>query len=369
MKIWRVITVLVLCLVLAGCISCNLFGGEEEVSEQLVEVVRGDLTVTVSGSGNIKVSDDIRLAFSVGGRVDRIYVGEGDEVNEGDELAKLETDTLELALAQAEVACSQAQVAVTQAEVTLRTAEYNLEQAQAVYALSDERVAIAELQVEVAQQSLELAKQSLALADQSLAQAQKQLGEATITAPFDGIVASVGVDEKDTIFPSTTVIYLIDPGNMELEVQVDEIDIIGVKLGQRTMIELDALSALQLEGKVSSISLVPAIGGGVVVYEVRVDFDVPEGVGLRTGMSATADIIVAERKDVLLVPDRAIKQDSEGNAVVEVSRVGGEREERVVVIGVSDGFQTEILSGLSEGEVVVESRSTSESLGLGLFGQ
>jgi len=345
-------------------------------------------------------------------------------------LARLETDSLELALTEAqvaqtraEVAVIQAEVTITEAQVTLETAEYNLEEAQDLYARPDiltaraavseaqsyldyaeqmlaqssttkdiktwtnevayaeetlraaevrlnemlsapdtEEVAIARLQVEAAQQSLELAgqslelnKQSLELAKQSLETTRKQLDEATITAPFDGIIASVYVEEGDVVSPPTMapqiVAHLIDPSSMELNVEVDEIDIIEVKPGQRAIIEVDALPALPLEGKISSISLLPTEEAGVIVYDVKIEFDVAEDIGLRAGMSATADIVIAERSNVLLVPDRAIKQDSQGNPIVEVM-VNGQSEERTVVTGISDGFQTEILDGLDEGEVV-----------------
>ncbi len=417
-KGWRIVTVLLLCLVLTISISCNPFGGKEEVIDELVEVVRGNLMVTVSGSGNIAVHNEVKLTFGVAGRVDRIYVEEGDKVKKGDVLAKLETDALELALTQAKVALTKVQVDITQAEVALKTAEYNLEQTQETYTLADikaaeadvviakrdlddvlwtlskyeegtpgwesyqkvvsyaqtrvnaaqdkydamlsgadnEEVAIKRLQVELAKQSLELTKQSLELTDQSLAQAQKQLREASIAAPFDGVVAEVGVDEKDTVSTATTIVHLIDPGSMELKVEVDEIDVTEVKLGQRAIIELDALAGLPLEGKVSFISLLPKEEGGVITYDVKINFDVPEGVGIRTGMSSTADIVVAERTNVLLVPSRAIEQDSQGNTVVKVM-VSEQIEERTVVTGISDGFQTEIVEGLEEGEVVIEKQA------------
>ncbi|MFC1932805.1 efflux RND transporter periplasmic adaptor subunit [Chloroflexota bacterium] len=413
MKNWRIVTVFLLCLVLASVTACNPFGGETEVNEQLVEVVRGDLAVTVSGSGNTEVSNEMKLSFGIAGKVDKIYVEEGDEVRKWEVLAKLETDALELAVSGAQVAVIQAQVAITQAQVALQTAEYNLEQTRDLYTLADvkvaeadvdeaeryidevlykllkyepgspgeefwqkvlihaqsrlnaaedkleamlsgtdaEAVAIERLQVELARQSLELVKQSLELADQSLAQAQKQLNEATITATFDGVVADVGVDEKDTVSTATTIVHLIDPSSMELEVEVDEIDVVEVKVGQRAIIEIDSLPALPLEGKVSFINLLPTEQGGVIVYDVKIEFDVPEGVGIRAGMSATAEIVIAERSNVLLVPDRAIKQDSQGNSIVEVM-VNGQIEERTVVTGISDGFQTEIVNGLEEGEVV-----------------
>lgn len=418
MRHWRIVIVLLITLVLIGTIGCNPFGsGEAETTEQLVEVVRGDLAVTVSGSGNIEVSNEANLAFGSGGKVAEIYVNEGDQVSPGNVIAKLDTSSLELALVQA-------QVTQTQAQLTLETAQYALEQTQALYpkpaevsaaqlAVSGARQAVdyAELQLdkaitpydierwtkelkeaeenlraaefnlskvlstpdaeEVALKRLqvEVAQQSLELADKSLELAQKQLDEAIITAPFDGIIAKVYVEEGDIVSPPTmapkTIAYLVDLTSMELEIEVDEIDIATVQPGQRAVIEVDALPDLKLEGKVSSISLVPKEASGVVVYDVKIELGIAAEAGLRVGMSATADIIIAERSDVLLVPDRAVTQDSQGNPVVEVM-VNGQAEEREVVIGISDGFQTEIVVGLEEGEKVVERRSRSQPSG-GLF--
>ncbi|MFC1904947.1 HlyD family secretion protein, partial [Chloroflexota bacterium] len=365
----RIVTTLLLCLVLVGSISCNpLDSKEPEPPQQPVE--QEDLTVTVSGSGNIEVSNEMKSTFGVAGKVDEIYVEEGDEVSEGEVLAKLETDALELALTEAQVALNEAQVAenktkvaVTQAEISLRNANIDLEETQDKYTLQDirsvqaevlvakrdleeafislstkypgssgeevgqkkviqaqsrldtaedkldamlsdfdtEKIAIKKLQVEVAEQSLAIAQQSLEpawqsveLARQSLKLAQKRLDEATITAPFDGAVARVDVDEKDTVSTTTTIVHLIDPKSMELNVEVDEVDIAEVKLGQRAIIEIDALPDLPLEGMVSSISLLPTIETGLVMYDVKIEFDVPEGTVLRAGMSATADIVIAE---------------------------------------------------------------------------
>ena len=203
----------------------------------------------------------------------------------------------------------------------------------------------AELKMEKAQ----LAKEKAQLA---LDEANDELEKAVIIAPFDGVVASVGAEEGDTVLTTTTIVHLIDLTTMELKAEVDEIDIAEVKPGQRAIIEVDALPALQLDGEVISISLLPEVEEGVVLYEVKIGFDVPQGSGLRAGMSATADIVIDERSDVLLVPDRAIKQDSLGNTVVSVM-VNGQLQERPVVIGISDGYQTEIVDGLEEGEVVV----------------
>jgi HlyD family secretion protein len=411
MRKGKIIGVLLLSLILAGSIACNPFGGdEEEASQQLVEVVRGDLAISVSGSGNIEVSDEGKLAFGVGGRIDRIYVEEGDSVTEGDVLAGLDTDDLELALTQARVALAQAQVAVNTANVTLRTARHSLDEAQDLYTWPEikvaeadvddaeaflqyvlekglsgatliyaqasldaaeavldamiydydtEEVAIKKMEVALAEQSLELSQLSLEQAQQSLKYTQEQLDEATITAPFGGVIAKIYAEEEDVIPPPTMasqpIIHLVDLTTMELNVEVDEIDIPEVEPGQRAIIDVDALRDVEFEGEVLTISPVAKEEAGVILYEVKVGFNVPEGSGLRVGMSAEADIVIVDRSNVLLVPDRAITKDSEGNPVVMVV-VNEQTEERPVVIGISDGFDTEIVSGLSEGEVVVVER-------------
>ncbi len=437
----RIMIVLLLCLVLTS-ISCSPLGQSGSVAAtQTVEVVSGNLTVIVSGSGDVELVKEQKLAFGAAGKIERIYVKEQEKVSEGQVLAKLETDALEYALAQAQVAYAQAQASVIQAQIAVKQAEITLESAKiarfqstkfqwpevevaqadvdkAKYSVQyaydrlkeattdadkanwsrlvivaeddlvkaedrlnvilsgtpvDELV-IKRLQVEVAEQSLELAKQSLELAikspevaRQSLELAQKHLDEATITAPFDGIVASVPVKERDVILSSaTTIIHLIDPSSMQLKIEVDEIDISLVKAGQRAIIEIDALSALQLEGKVSSISLLPTKKTGTTVYDVKISFDIADDSGLRDGMSATADIVVAERTNALLVPDRAINEDTPGKPTVEVM-VNGQIEERAVVTGISDGFQTEIVDGLEEGEMVVEKLPRTTSSASGLF--
>jgi len=431
-KIWRVIAAsLLLCLVLFGAVACNAFGGGQDNTTQLFEVVRGDLVVSVSGSGSISATREAKLTFGTSGRIDRLLVAEGDGVAEGEVLTRLETGPLELALAQAEagqaqagIAQSQAQIAQvqaqaartqaeaalaqaqanrTQAQIALDEAEDNLEDAedyldrlrrflakndsslkdaeaqfetarlgfeaaQSQLEAADLQVEAAKLQLEIAGAQLDLVEPQLEAADLqvrvaelALAEAEKQLERATITAPFAGVVTSVGADEGDTVLAATPVIYLVDLNHMELKAGIDEVDIPGVKLEQRATISLDALPDLELEGEVSALSLTPTVQAGLVVYEVTISFDAPPDSGLRLGMSEAVDIIVSEHSNVLLVPDRAIRKDSQGNTVVKVM-AGEQVQERPVVTGTSDGFQTEIISGLSEGEkVVIETQTRAES--------
>ncbi|MFC1903029.1 efflux RND transporter periplasmic adaptor subunit, partial [Chloroflexota bacterium] len=214
---------------------------------------------------------------------------------------------------------------------------------------------------------LQMEKASLALD-----MAMDEMGKSVMVAPFDGVVAVVDVKEKDNLssidYSTRTILELIDPTIMELEAEVDEIDIPGVKQGQKAIISIDALPGAEFVGKVTSISSLSTEESGVILYKVKIGFDVPEGSELKSGMSATVDVIINERNDVLLVPSRVVGQDSSGNPVVKV-KVDEQIEERQVVIGISDGYETEIVSGLSEGDIVVlEKKAKTESSG-GLFGQ
>ncbi|MBA7661496.1 Macrolide export protein MacA [subsurface metagenome] len=362
MKSWRVITFLLLCLALAGSMACNPFGAanQEEISRQLVKVVRGDLNISVSGAGNIDVSKEENLTFeSSSGRVDKIYVSVGAKVSKGEvlaELAPLDTDALELALTQAQIALETAKYNLDEAEYNVDEAEDNLHQVETEYYIrhrvSYDRVKMAEEKVRLAEDRVRIAEMKLEAAELELAQAEKKLANETITAPFDGVVVSVDADEGDTVSATTTIVRLIDLTSLELPVQVDEIDIPKIKLNQKAIVSIDALPTVQLEGSVTAISPVPAATGGVVLYDITIGLTVPEGSDLRVGMSATANITIEKRSSVLLVPTRAITQDNQGNTMVKVM-VSGQIEKRLVVTGISTGLLTEIVDGLSEGEIVV----------------
>lgn len=402
-KLWPIVAISVLCLALVGATACPGTGNEGTDGEELVEVVRGDLIVIVSGSGNITVSQDASLAFGTGGKVEAVYVEAGDQVSQGDVLAKLDTGTLELALAQAELALSSAEYNLDKSQqiyskpdlTTARTAVTNARsylnyvQLQLDLANSPEQMAYWENEVYQAGVNLASAEQRLeemqaggesaevslnrlevAAARKALEQAQKELDEATITAPFDGLVGAVYVDEGDIIPPPTmaptVAVYFITPTSLELIAEVDEVDIPLVEVGQSVTIEVDAITDDLFEGTVSSISPVPVIEASLVIYKVTVSLTVPADSGVMVGMSATADIIIDKSENTLLVPERAIGVGEDGNPVVWVS-LDGQLEERAVVVGISDGLQTEILSGLAEGEMVSVEKHGTSGLG-GLFG-
>ncbi len=215
-------------------------------------------------------------------------------------------------------------------------------------------IALKELQAAAATETVSQSRKSAELAELALNEAVRQLNEATITAPFSGTIVSVGAEEAEFVTAANIIIQLID-NNMELILEIDEIDIPGVETGQEVIIEIDALPKVLFPGTVDVIYPTPNTVGGIILYEVKINLSVEEGSGIKIGMSASADIITRRRSNVLLVPSRVIEQDEEGKPVVKVM-VNEQTQERLVIIGISNDSQTEIISGLNEGEVVVIER-------------
>ena len=164
---------------------------------------------------------------------------------------------------------------------------------------------LARKSVEHTQQNLDLAKQNVNVALKSLVQASRNLEEATIVAPFDGIVARIGMKEGEFLSPAaytgTIIVELVDPRHMELTARVGELDVVKVKTGQKVMVSIDAMPGMELEGRVTFVSPVAREPVGVLLfededeeknYEIKINFDIQENLPIRAGMSATAEIVV-----------------------------------------------------------------------------
>ncbi len=265
-------------------------------------------------------------------------------------------------LRDAQLTMDKAKVAVETAASTVNVAQLGVKTAQALAAKAKLGVEVANSNVDKAKASVSnsqgLLAKSQANVDKSnhdLATAKDTLAKATITAPYDGIIAEVDVKVGDTLTPATytqTIFQIIDPTHMEFTIKVDEMDITGVMVGQTADITLDALPNLKPVGKVMFVSPLPTVESGVVQYQVKIGFDVPAGSALKSGMSATADIIIATHNGTLTVPSRAVGRNKAGQSVVK-QMVGDVVTEKVVTVGISNSTDTEILSGVNEGDTLV----------------
>ena len=206
---------------------------------------------------------------------------------------------------------------------------------------------------------------NLQKAEVSLRNYKEELMKTEILATFDGTVVDIGVKENDQLssfdYSSTTAIHLVDTGKIELDGIVDEIDIFKVKVGQKAIITVDALSYEELTGTVTFISPSGTQKTGVVNYAVTIEIE-PTNIELKGGLTATADIIVKRTENVLLIPNGAIIEAPEGYLTeVVINEETMETEKRPITLGTRNERYSEVKSGLTEGEKVIVETSRPRS--------
>jgi HlyD family secretion protein len=506
-------------LIVAAILAALLINGRGQsataTGQSTVPVTRGNLTATVAGSGSVTAQQSLNLPFQTSGTVTEVLVKEGDTVQAGQVLAKLDDRNLQLQVASARtslesakarlaqaqqgnaqpeaIAAGEAQVASAQASydklvkgpsttdlasaqasvrsaqaaynaavksagtsnstlessaASLQKAEASLQQAQANYdkvagnsdigrrpeslslqtatidyqqakanynslsqttgpdaqskiasaeaQLAQARASLAKLtstaeDLTVAKASLDQAKANLAKltakatetdlqiqqaavtqADQSLQQAQLNLENATLKAPFAGIVAQVNVEPGSSANAATAAVKLINRNPLHVDLKLSENDVAQVQLDQPVKLTILSLGGWQTDGKVSYIAPAADNSSGVVTYAVRVSFP-DNDPKVRVGMTADLNIVTAQKDNVLLVPNTALLPKGAGRVVQmpETDAQGRSTTREVEVkTGLSDGTMTEILSGLSEGQQIIalpNSGTGSKSSG-GLFG-
>lgn len=252
--------------------------------------------------------------------------------------AQAQLDDIDDQIAQAEAAVVQAGAQVAQAEAGVLQAEAAVAQAEANLAAllagaSEEKIAIAEAQVSQARISLE--------------DAQDNLSKAALVAPFDGVVTDVYVEVGE--WASGLAVELVDTGSLEVVLDMDEIDIGAIAVGQPTVVILEAWPDQELVGEVIAIAPKAKIQSEIVTYEVHLRVEAGD-LPVLTGMTANAELITANRENVLLVPNRTITADREAGKYYVNLVEGDSIAKTEVTIGLRDKDFTEITGGLEEGD-------------------
>ena len=251
----------------------------------------------------------------------------------------------------------------------LLTAEENL--AKAEDALEDAEQAVIDVIVEIDSLEVTLLTADITVAEHALAAAEANLTGEVLLAPIDGIVETVEISPGDAVGQQgggqqSASIGILDPSVVEIDGLVDEIDVLAVDVGVVVQVALSALGGQTLDGRIDSIGEAIEGQSGVVTFPITVRLDVPSGLTLREGLSATSQVVLEEYANVLLAPTSAIA----GSIVVPTVRVfnAGIIEERRVTLGPSDDFWVIILDGLEEGEQVVIPEPASANMQFGGFG-
>jgi HlyD family secretion protein len=456
-----VITVIVLLAAVALVFVGSRFVGGNQANAaegiQTAVVERGTLRASVDATGSVVPETRLELSFKSAGRVAEIMVEEGEQVEVGKVLARLETADLEQALiqAQASLAIATAQLAqtedgpsaedlasaraalesaladyeevkagprqedITVAKADMEKARIALEKAQADYdkiswqaglgattqastlqqasidyeraraqyeltvdrptdselkqaeaQIAQARATLADLEEQPTPEDLAIAQAQVTQAQSTLTQAQLNLEEATLVTPFAGTVADVNIEVGQMVNSSTPVIVLTDLASYYVDLYIDETDIGQVQVGQSVIITLDAFPDKEIEGEVTAIKSIGTVSGGIVTYEVRVEI-APTGVPIRSDMTASATVVVEEKENVLLVPNRAIRREGDVEYVEVLDQSGGTEVRRVAIAtGASNGTVTEVTAGLEEGDVVATNvvRGNQFQGPMGMFG-
>ncbi len=310
----------------------------------LVPVKTMNLPSQVIATGTItpRVGAEIKVGPRVSGQLQQLNVKIGDTVKRGQVLAVLEERDL-----QANVDKADAQLKAAQAAQTYTAANY-----ERLAALLPKGY-VSKDGVDAARQARDAAISNVKSAQAALDFSKIQLSYATITAPIDGVVESVATNEGETVaasFNAPTFVTLIDLTRLEVDAYVDEVDIGGVKVGQKATFTVDAYPNKTFHGTVEAIHPQAVIQDNVVNYDVIIGIDDPfEGI-LRPTMTANVTITLNTLANVLAIPLRAVKRES-GKAFVMVPNGKG-MVQRPVTLGRESGDFVQIKAGLSEGDKI-----------------
>ncbi|PZU47362.1 MAG: efflux RND transporter periplasmic adaptor subunit [Sphingomonas sp.] len=405
---WGLIGVGVL---LALGIGWLLFRPEDAVRYATEQVARGELTVTVSATGNIRPINEVDVGSEQSGLITEVLVDVNDRVRKGQLLAMLDPARLEDSVKQARATLAAAQAGVAEAEATLALANATLARYEQVARLSGGKVpSKTELDAAKADQRRALATLASSRAQvvsqqAALGSAETNLSRARIYSPVTGVVLSRDVEPGQTVAASfnAPVLFTIaeDLSQMELQVSIDEADVGEVAEGQSATFTVDAFPGKRFPANIrrvnlgsndssSSSSTTTSSTGQVVAYTAVLTVDNREQT-LRPGMTATADIVTTSRENVLLVPNAALRfkpaagqggaqqggiasaimpRGPRGAGTTRTATAGrgaqqsvyildpkGLPEEVVVTTGDTNGSLTEVISGdLKAGQQVITGR-------------
>ncbi len=387
--IWAGISVAGLVLVVL-VITAATRGGAKIDASKLAKVERGDLAKSVVATGKIEPITKVEIKSKASGIVKKLYVEAGDRVKAGQVLAELDREEIQALVRSQEAQLQSSEANARGAEADYERAKVDAEgpdlpmlkrayeraqqmakdgvvsQAALDEAQKNYEVAVNKRDVARAQLTVNRAKVAQSQADvqktrANLAQLKEQLSYTTITSPIAGIVLSRDVEIGDAVSSilvmgsaATLVMTLGDTGEVYVKGKVDESDIGKVYLGQPARIKVESFKDKSFTGKVTKISPMGVEKDNVTTFEVRVSINNPGG-ELKAAMTANAEIILEEHKNVLQIPEGAVLYDKDKKASVEVPDPNAKDGKRKIAVslGISNGAKAEVLGGLKEGDPVV----------------
>jgi len=288
-------------------------GQLQTVHYKTASVSRGLLSITVTATGTLQPVNQVEVGSEISGTIKSVLVDFNDRVKQGQVLAHMDTDQLQAKVNQAKASLDLARAQVKQSEATIVETKNKLKRSRELAKTG----MCSEQDCDAAQAAYDRAVANLASTKAQVVQAQAfldaettKLSKATILSPIDGIVLKRDVEPGQTMAASfqTPVMFILAENltQMELHVDVDEADVGQVKEGQDAVFTVDAYASKNFPAKITEVHFASQTVDGVVTYETILSVDNSELL-LRPGMTATADILVKQIKDALLVPNAALR--------------------------------------------------------------
>src|SRR5437899_6347960 len=357
---------------------------------KIASVERGDLARVVVATGKIEPLSKVEVKSKASGIVKKLFVDYGDRVKQGQLLAERDKVQLQAAERAFRANLQAAEAALDSAKATLERnkvdaegpdvpfVKLNMERAEQMYkdgVMSKSLVEDAEKNYQLAlnkqvsaERNLAVSKAEIAKCEAQVAQAraslenaQEDLRNSTIVSPIDGLVLSRDVNIGDAVSSilvlgsqATLIMTLGDVSEVYVQGKVDEADIGKVYLDQPARIVVESFKEKKFDGKVTKISPLGKEKDNVTTFEVRVSIRNPGG-ELKANMSANAEILLEEKKNVLMVPEAALIYDKDRKASVEIpeAKADNGKKKLSVKLGISNGVKTEILEGIGDKQQVI----------------
>lgn len=386
---WGGIATVVVITILAVGIAAR--GSHTKIEpSRLAKVTRGDIAKSVVATGKIQPITKVELKSKASGIVEKLYVDINQPVHKGQVLAQLDQQEIlaQVAAQKAQLAAAEANVVTYKANIAedkvtaeapdlpmyQQTYQRNLamekegivsqqtlDDAERNYLANKNKQQSAAAQILVDDAKLKQAEAQVQQNQASLEQLNEQLSYTTLTSPIDGVVLSRDVEMGDAVSSilvlgstATLVMTLGDTTQVYVDGKVDEADIGSVYMSQPARIRVESFQNEVFSGKVTKIAPLGVEKDNVTTFQVRVSIDNPKN-ELKANMTANAEVLIKEDKNVLSVPEQALVYDPQKNASVFVPDPKEKDGQRKIPVkaGISNGSRTEILDGLKEGDTVV----------------
>lgn len=391
---------------LVGLSKSGVIGNKDKGTEiEIANVAASTIVETVSATGKIQPEIEVKISSEVSGEIIALNVKEGQVVKKGDLLVKINPDLYTSSYNRTISNLSGTKAGLSQSEASYKEAKANYDRNKSLYdkgiiSRADWDKAIASF--EVAKANKQNAYYNVQSASATVLEAKDNLGRTTIYAPADGTISVLNVELGERVLGTqqmagTEILRVANLNNMEVEVDVNENDIVKIKVGDEANVEVDAYLKKQFKGVVTSISNSASstlTADQVTNFKVKVRIlkesyqDLLEGKPstyspFRPGMTATVDIITNTKSNILTVPISSVVVKSDTAAVKEIKvedpndekskpksdkkfecvfvKVGNKAKIRVIKTGIQDDTNIEVLSGLKKGDVVITGPYTTVS--------